>query len=213
MQAEWGVDVLGCLFHFGNAIQRNRDKHGLREAAKKKPVVFRRMQVLPMLSEDLHALSGILTPPQQPIVTEVEERKLAEFMAYMNRTWLPPNGHFRGLWNHSQNYGARTTNYVEGTHTRISHAFGARTPTLREMIRYCKTELTMAKSLIPSYFDGSLNPRYDEFGRRDADEIGQEGSDEFRRNGLPGGKQECLATTGRDANFDITVGDINSLVV
>ncbi|EPB70130.1 hypothetical protein ANCCEY_10776 [Ancylostoma ceylanicum] len=37
VRAEWGKDVLGCLFHFGNAIQRNRDKHGLREAAKKKP--------------------------------------------------------------------------------------------------------------------------------------------------------------------------------
>ncbi|RCN46052.1 hypothetical protein ANCCAN_07918 [Ancylostoma caninum] len=163
IRAEWGVDVLGCLFHFGDAIQRNRDKHGLRMAVKKKPAVrtfFRRLQVLPMLPEHLHALSGILTPPQQPTVNEAEERSLAEFMAYMSRTWSPPNGQFTGLRNHSRNHGARTTNYVEGSHTRIHHAFGARTPTLREMIRHCKTEITMAKSLIPSYFDGSLNSRY-----------------------------------------------------
>ncbi|RCN34592.1 hypothetical protein ANCCAN_19567 [Ancylostoma caninum] len=81
-------------------------------------------------------------------------------MAYMSRTWLPPNGQFTGLRNHPRNHGARTTNFVEGSHTRIRRAFGARTPTLREMIRYCKTEITIAKSLIPSYFDGSLNPRY-----------------------------------------------------
>ncbi|RCN38457.1 hypothetical protein ANCCAN_15630 [Ancylostoma caninum] len=154
IQEELRVDVLGCLFHFDQAILRNRDLLGLKNAAEKNRAVavfFRRIQMLPLLREDLHGISGALIAPERPIVTASEEHALLEFMQYMRNTWLPPNGTFHGLWNHSTN---------EGT---------PRTPNLREMVEYCREELTMAKAKIRSILDGSLNVRYlrpDERGRQ-----------------------------------------------
>ncbi|RCN38459.1 hypothetical protein ANCCAN_15632 [Ancylostoma caninum] len=145
IQEELRVDVLGCLFHFDQAILRNRDRLGLNNTAKKNRAVavfFRRIQMLPLLREDLHGISGALIAPERPIVTASEEHALLEFMQYMRNTWLPPNGTFHGLWNHSTN---------EGT---------PRTPNLREMVEYCREELTMAKAKIRSILDGSLNVRY-----------------------------------------------------
>ncbi|RCN52758.1 hypothetical protein ANCCAN_01135 [Ancylostoma caninum] len=67
-------------------------------------------------------------------------------MQYMRNTWLPPNDTFHGLWNHSNNEGTGKIIFAETSYTRIRHTFGARTPNLREMVKYCREELTMAKA-------------------------------------------------------------------
>lgn len=121
------MQLYRCLLHFDQAIPRNRERLGLKNAAKKNRAVavfFRRIQMLPLLREDLHGVSGALMIPEQPIVTAAEERMLREFMEYMRNTWLPLSGSFHGLWNHSNNEGTRTMNFAEGSHTRIRHAFG-----------------------------------------------------------------------------------------
>lgn len=116
--------------------------------------------MLPFLPQHLHASSGVLQPPEQPVVTPAEESALSQFMIYMQRTWLPPNGQFYGRWHDAHVRTTRTTNLVEGFHPRIRHAFGERDPTLRELLPFCASELTMAKSTLPAIEDGSAPDRY-----------------------------------------------------
>uniref|UniRef100_A0A1I7WCH0 Uncharacterized protein n=1 Tax=Heterorhabditis bacteriophora TaxID=37862 RepID=A0A1I7WCH0_HETBA len=93
------------------------------------------------------ALLKTLTTTRTPVVDIQTERSLDEFMAYYRATWLPPNRQFLIACDHSQNCSTRTTNFVEGFHSKIRASYPTGTPSLDEMLKFCAAELAMAKTL------------------------------------------------------------------
>ncbi|WKY04183.1 hypothetical protein Q1695_005285 [Nippostrongylus brasiliensis] len=155
------VNHYGCLFHYIQAIQRNRDHHQLRKAFKTNAAVamfFRRLQVLPLLDPRFRAVSQALMHPVQPVVTADEETKLRSFMNYWYDTWGIA-GRFGSFCCHAGNYGARTTNLVEGFHNKLRSFCPNRAPSLAELLQFLGCEITLAKSRIIPLRQGQLGPR------------------------------------------------------
>uniref|UniRef100_A0A1I7XJZ6 Protein FAR1-RELATED SEQUENCE n=1 Tax=Heterorhabditis bacteriophora TaxID=37862 RepID=A0A1I7XJZ6_HETBA len=102
---------------------------------------------------NFHSLSASLieiyplTTTRTPVVDVQTEQVLDGFMAYYRATWLPPNGQFSLTCSHSQNHSTRTTNFVEGFHSKIRAFYSIEIPSLDEMLKFCAAELIMAKTL------------------------------------------------------------------
>uniref|UniRef100_A0A1I7XL89 MH2 domain-containing protein n=1 Tax=Heterorhabditis bacteriophora TaxID=37862 RepID=A0A1I7XL89_HETBA len=60
----------------------------------------------------------------------------------------------------SQNGSTRTTNFVEGFHSKTRASYPTGTPSIDEMLTFCAAERTMAKTLAISSNNGSLKDRY-----------------------------------------------------
>ncbi|WKY15540.1 hypothetical protein Q1695_000768 [Nippostrongylus brasiliensis] len=155
------VNYYGCLFHYAQAILRNRDRHQLRRDCSDNAAVyvfFRRLQVLPLLSRQYHRISEALVHPTVPVVTPEIEAKLRAFMSYWYDNWGAA-GRFSGLCDHSRNYGSRTTNLVEGFHNKLRSFCPNRVPSLTQLLQFLGTEITLAKSRIIPLREGQLAPR------------------------------------------------------
>ncbi|WKY11777.1 hypothetical protein Q1695_003387 [Nippostrongylus brasiliensis] len=121
-------------------------------------VFFRRLQVLALLAQQFHALSGELEHPRVPVVPLDVEVKLRVFMNYWHSIW-GIGGLFSGLWDHSNNYGTRTTNMVEGFHNKLRSFCPNRIPSLTELLRFLGGEISLAKSKVSPLRQGQLAPR------------------------------------------------------
>lgn len=149
------VNYHACLFHYMQCILRNRDSHQLRRQLLP---FFRRLQVLPLLATQYHAISEALVHPHVPVVTAEVETKLREFMGYWHNNG-GTLGRFAGLCDHSANYGSRTTNLVEGFHNKLRQFCPNRAPSLTELLQFLGNEITLAKSRIIPLRRGGIAPR------------------------------------------------------
>ncbi|WKX89729.1 hypothetical protein Q1695_008959 [Nippostrongylus brasiliensis] len=84
VRSTFNVSYYGCLFHYFHCISRNRDSHHLRADCSSRAVasLFRRLQVLPLLSRQFHGISQVLVHPRFPVVPLDVEAKLRGFMNY-----------------------------------------------------------------------------------------------------------------------------------
>uniref|UniRef100_A0A1I7XQK9 NYN domain-containing protein n=1 Tax=Heterorhabditis bacteriophora TaxID=37862 RepID=A0A1I7XQK9_HETBA len=105
-------------------------------------------------------ISGVLEPPRVAVIDAAIEQGLHIFMAYFKSPWLPPNGEFCLLWDHSRNYSTRTINFVKRFHILIRASYPTGTLSLDEILKFYATELTMAKTLVISIGNGNLKDRY-----------------------------------------------------
>uniref|UniRef100_A0A1I7X084 MULE domain-containing protein n=1 Tax=Heterorhabditis bacteriophora TaxID=37862 RepID=A0A1I7X084_HETBA len=125
IESQLVIEVLGCTFHYKKCIYQRRDAVGLRSNAASDALVstyFRGFGVMPFLAPHLFNISECLPPPRLPS-DKPTEALLDNFRTYYRNTWLPPNGIFHKYLDHSKNFYSRTTNAVEGSHTRIRAAF------------------------------------------------------------------------------------------
>ncbi|WKX95159.1 hypothetical protein Q1695_011985 [Nippostrongylus brasiliensis] len=119
---------------------------------------YGRLQVLPLLDPRFRAVSQALMHSVQPVVTADEETKLRSFMNYSYDTWGIA-GRFGSFCCHAGNYGARTTNLVEGFHNKLRSFCHNRAPSLAELLQFLGCEITLAKSRIIPLRQGQLGPR------------------------------------------------------
>ncbi|WKY06109.1 hypothetical protein Q1695_006368 [Nippostrongylus brasiliensis] len=94
----------------------------------------------------------------QPAVTADEESKLRSFINYWHDTWGIA-GRFGSFCNHAGNFGARTTNMVEGFHNKLRSFCRNWATSLAELLQFLICEITLAKSRVIPLRQGQLSPR------------------------------------------------------
>lgn len=116
------VEVKGCSFHFGQALNRKLQSLGLRDVWNDDGAVGEWIgctKALCLLPESLIPLAfdDILQRP--PLVADQQmQLRLGDFSVYFRDTWL--NGNFPiSMWSHWSNPGPRTTNHAEGYHNLL----------------------------------------------------------------------------------------------
>lgn len=131
------AEVRGCFFHFTQCIWRQVQKLGLQSIYQTDTDLHkfvRRISALPLVPENLLDEVWIEIANQQPDTESAT--KLAD---YFTETWMegqfPPS-----VWNHHGNDGPRTTNHLEGWHSKLNRAVMKAHPNLFEIINILKKE-------------------------------------------------------------------------
>uniref|UniRef100_A0A915J8B3 Transposase n=1 Tax=Romanomermis culicivorax TaxID=13658 RepID=A0A915J8B3_ROMCU len=113
--------IVGCNFHFTQALNRKLQNLGLREIWNNEGYPgewIRCLKALAFLPESLvlTAFNAIL---RNPPAYDDGNNHLMDFRNYFENTWL--NGRFPiKLWNQWENDSPRTTNHAEGYHNRLN---------------------------------------------------------------------------------------------
>ena len=104
------------------AINRNRDRHGLKAHIAEDTTVatwYGRVLALCLLPQYLIPLSGVLQVPVSLI--NPAYRNCAAFLAYFSKNWM--QGLYAGKWHQFNIYSHRSTNATEGYHCRLLSEF------------------------------------------------------------------------------------------
>jgi hypothetical protein len=126
------AQIQGCLFHYGQALNRNLGMLGLRGLYRQDTPVGHVMRdwirlhlALPLLppARVLAIARAIATPPLN--LLPLDDQKARQFRLYFERQWLTNPELPIVLWNHYANDGPRTTNHAEGYHSGLNHITGA----------------------------------------------------------------------------------------
>ncbi|KAL6731058.1 hypothetical protein Aduo_001968 [Ancylostoma duodenale] len=80
-------------------------------------------------------------------------------MDYWHETW-GVGGRFEGVWDHSSNFGSRTTNHVEEFHSTLRRKFPARSPSIPQILEFLQAQLSLAKSRVQPIAERRVEPRY-----------------------------------------------------
>lgn len=145
----------GCFFHYCQAIWRKVQALGLATTYQSDPDLYRfvrRAAALPLapvaLVEDawLHALAD------SPDTT-----KARLFADYVTETWI--EGHFeQHMWNHFDTDGARTTNHLEGWHSKLNRIVKKSHPNLFEFILVIQVEQSVNEIKLLQIEGGAARP-------------------------------------------------------
>lgn len=127
--------IIGCLFHFCQAIWRKVQNLGLTRSYRQNSdfnKLVRRLCALP-LAREMHIEDLWLNHihAEAPAIPHVNE-----LLDYYVRTWLDEDHAMfpRAIWNQFDNLGPRTTNHLEGWHHCFNKDVGKSHPNLYEFI-------------------------------------------------------------------------------
>jgi hypothetical protein len=166
-----GTATKGCLFHYGQAINRCVQRIGL--AAEYRAVQneqlrqwIRRICALPMIP--LEELDGVwaqitLGAPNIPAAAEMHN--------YVNTTWMDVGARFsRNIWNHFDRLDqSRTNNAMEGWHSKINKYVGKAHPNIFELLSFLKQEESFQRGeLLRLENGGQPKPKCRKYVRNDA---------------------------------------------
>jgi hypothetical protein len=141
------VKVQGCSFHYSKAINSKRDELGMKEACLEKDEngalthqanslkkFFKRVRHLCFLPDHLRiqfARDFLNARPVYP--SALINAQLTSFCDYFTAYWLSVPM-IRDVFGQFNNFGPRTTNYVEGWHNGLHSRLSNYHPTLAEII-------------------------------------------------------------------------------
>lgn len=88
-----------------------------------------------------------LIEAESPHADEPVNRAIENFRHYFVKTWLQNDSIFpRRLWNHYKNFGARTTNHIEGWHQGLNRIVKKSHVNLFELITHLKNQEAVLKA-------------------------------------------------------------------
>ncbi|XP_050406180.1 uncharacterized protein LOC126821734 [Patella vulgata] len=131
-------ELKGCFFHFGQCIWRNAQKYGLQADFSRVPEInkiVKQAAALPLIPiqqvEDvwLHALDD----------APLQDARVLQFADYVTEFWVEGQ-HGRMMWNHFHTEGPRTTNHVEGWHSKITSIIATPHPNIFKLVAFFKNE-------------------------------------------------------------------------
>ena len=155
--------IKGCLFHYGQCIQRGIKRVGLEGAYRAADLgsplrrMVRRTSALPLVPPDqLDFIWGniVTDAPANP--------EIPEFQEYFENTWIGNGARFdRNLWNHYDCITeSRTINALEGWHHKVNLYLGKAHPNIWESLLWLrKKELFQRVELQRLEAGGVPNPR------------------------------------------------------
>lgn len=131
-----GATLRGCFFHFTQCIWRKTQQTGLQIAYKEIEAVtllVRRAAALPLVPEDK------VEDVWFDALTEFENADVntntMPFTDYVTTQWVESDRH---LWNHFDHEGPRTTNHLEGWHSKIKKRIQKAHPNIFTFINHIK---------------------------------------------------------------------------
>ena len=146
----------GCMFHFRQAIWKSAQRHGLQAAFQDNPDVrqfVRRAAALPLLRlcdiDDfwLNALQDV----------DIDIPGVSPFADYVTEFWV--EGGERLMWSHFDTVGPRTTNHVEGWHSKLNNV-AASHPNMFKLINIIKSEQSFTEmTILQLEAGGTLRPK------------------------------------------------------
>lgn len=142
-----GIQVKGCFFHFTQCIWRRVQKYGLAQLYTENEDIhrlIRRASVLPLVPnadvEDVwfNALND-LEDVELPV-------DVSPFTDYVTEQWIEGD---RQQWNHFETVGPRTTNHLEGWHSKVKRAVQHAHPNIFTVIElFQKVEASSAIKML-----------------------------------------------------------------
>ena len=143
------TEIKGCLFHYGQAINRCVQRIGLQaqyrdaEPGDQLKKWVRRAASLPLSPVDRLDHVWNETINNAPNIPQA-----AEFHDYVNRTWMAPDARYSpDIWNiYDRLDDSRTINALEGWHHKLNLYIGKAHPNLFELIRSLKKEELFQRS-------------------------------------------------------------------
>ncbi|KAK3106289.1 hypothetical protein FSP39_017023 [Pinctada imbricata] len=131
-----GIIPKGCFFHFTQCIWRKTQESGLQVPYQEIDSVqqlVRRAAVLPLLSaEDVEDVWFYTLEDFDAADSGVD---VTTFTDYVTEYWVEGNRH---LWNHFEAEGPRTTNNLEGWHSKLNKHFNHPHPNIYRLIDVIK---------------------------------------------------------------------------
>ena len=152
----FNCNLKGCMFHYRQAIWRNAQKCGLQTLFNTDPSVnrlIRHASALPLIHprdiDDvwLNALEN----------ADLDDARIVRFSDYVTEQWVEADG--RLVWNHFHTIGSRTTNHLEGWHSKLNKA-GPNHPNIFKFVDLIKKEQCHTETvLLQIQAGGRLAPK------------------------------------------------------
>ncbi|XP_018494115.1 uncharacterized protein LOC108863913 [Galendromus occidentalis] len=133
----------GCHFHFAQSIWRKVQQLGLAPHYAEPGVkrLVRSCTALGLVPLDRIEDAWLEIDAESPSAEHPAHEKLDAFKQYFIETWLENDAIFpRDLWNHYRNFGARTTNHIEGWHQGSNRIVRKSHVNLFEMIKHLQKQ-------------------------------------------------------------------------
>ncbi|XP_003742493.1 uncharacterized protein LOC100908453 [Galendromus occidentalis] len=143
-----GAGVKGCNFHFCQALWRKAQELGLQPYYGDRAVnrFLKCVAALSLVPLEEIDEAWLQIDSDSPSADHPAFRALDRFKTYFISTWLENESVFpRVLWNHYRNFGARTTNHIEGWHHALNGRVGKRHVNLFEIVSHLQKESTAIK--------------------------------------------------------------------
>ncbi|XP_018495297.1 uncharacterized protein LOC108864344 [Galendromus occidentalis] len=131
-------EVKGYLFHFNQCLWREVQGSGLvtfyRECGVKR--IIRSTAALALVPLNRIEDAWLDTNADSSSSEHPAHAKLEDFKLYFINTWMENETVFpRRMWNHYHNFGARSTNHLEGWHTALNRIIEKSHVNLYEVIK------------------------------------------------------------------------------
>ncbi|XP_018495401.1 uncharacterized protein LOC108864373 [Galendromus occidentalis] len=137
------ADLKGCFFHFSQCHWRKVQALGLVVHYREPEIrrFIRSATALALVPLDRIDDAWLEINSESPSSEHAAYEKLEAFISYIIQTWLENDSVFRRhLWNHYRNFGARTTNHVEGWHQALNRIVKKRHLNIFEMISHLQKQ-------------------------------------------------------------------------
>ncbi|XP_071176225.1 uncharacterized protein [Mytilus edulis] len=152
------INIKGCFFHYTQCIWGNAQKHGLKTKYNEKDDIHQlvgRAAVLPLLPPN--TIEDVWFNALEHIDDSDTTTLTLNFTDYVTSYWVENN---QSLWNHYATEGPRTTNHLEGWHSKLKKLVKAAHPNIFSMIRLLRQEEAFhALTLIQYRAGGKRIPR------------------------------------------------------
>lgn len=131
-----GATLRGCFFHFTQCIWRKTQQTGLQIAYREVEAIttlVRRAAVLPLVPQD--SIEDVWFNALNELDNADVNMNTVPFTYYVTTQWVESDRH---LWNHFTHDGPRTTNHLEGWHSKIKKQIQTAHPNIYSFINHIK---------------------------------------------------------------------------
>jgi hypothetical protein len=161
IKAVFGLEtvILGCHFHFCQAINRKVQKLGLQNGGPEIRKLYKCLGALALLDPE-KLEDGWLAVQELVPETDPHHATSVRLLDYFVDTWFGESALFdRAVWNHYNNFQIRTTNHIEGYHTRLVRRLSVSHPNIFKFIDFMKGELATYTNRMAQISVGQRLPR------------------------------------------------------
>ncbi|XP_076094650.1 uncharacterized protein LOC143065150 [Mytilus galloprovincialis] len=147
-----GITKKGCFFHYTKCIWRKTQECGLQVPYSNNEDIHRlvrRAAVLPMVPTD--EVEDVWFQSLQDLENIDTDINTARFTDYVTEYWVEGNRH---LWNHYNTVGPRTTNNLEGWHSKIKKIVQTPHPNIYKLIELLQRQEAASRCQMLQYAAG-----------------------------------------------------------
>lgn len=147
-----GIIKKGCFFHYTKCIWRKTQEFGLQVPYSNNEDIHRlvrRAAILPMIpTEEVEDVWFSALEDMNDADTDLNTER---FTDYVTEYWVERNRH---LWNHYYTVGPRTTNNLEGWHSKIKKVVKVPHPNIYRLVELLKRQEALSRCQMLQYASG-----------------------------------------------------------